>query len=116
MLTIDRFDRNQRWMIGIGVLAFVAIVVLVQILRSYPQIGQDEEVYKTVDALFTALNSRDTQRLSDCEQRLRSFRESGSLSISAAKNLDAIIKKARTGEWQTSAHKLYDLILAQRRS
>ena len=115
MATTDLFDRNRLATIVLGILAVVAIVFLMQFLRSHPQVGADEEVFKTVDALFTALTSRDNQRLSDCEQRLQSYRDAGTLPSSAAKKLDGIIKQARAGEWEASVRKLYDFMLAQRR-
>lgn len=115
METIDRIDRNRLATIVLGILAIAAIVLLTQFLRSQPQFGADEEVFKTVDALFTALTSRDNQRLSDCEQRLQTYRAAGTLPSSAAKKLDGIVKQARSGEWEASARKLYDFMLAQRR-
>jgi hypothetical protein len=112
---IDRIDRNRLASILVALTAFAAGAFFVQYLRSCPQIGSDEEVSKTIDALFTALTSKDVQRLSDCEQRLQSYREAGDLPHSAAANLEGMIKQARAGEWESSARILYDFILAQRR-
>ena len=93
-------------------------VVLVLIVRSRmvpPQIGTDENVFKTVDALFTSLTSRDQRRLDDCQRLLESYRQAGTLPESAAKQIAGIIKLARTEKWDDAAKKLYDLMLAQRR-
>ena len=79
------------------------------------QIGTDDEVFKTVDALFTAITSKNSQRLDECEQRLKTARDEGKLSSRAAANLEAIIVAARAGGWDGSARRLYHFMLAQRR-
>jgi len=101
-------------MIG-GGLVLVATVWIVRFWMSHPQIGTEEHVFQTVDALFTALNSRDSKRLADCEQRLHDYQEDGSLPDAAANSLESIIRQARSGQWEPSAHRLYDFMLAQRR-
>ena len=110
---------SERWterpvLIGGGLL-LAASVWLARLWMSAPQIGTEDHVFQTVDALFTALTSRDTQRLADCEQRLHDYRDEGSLPDAAANSLDSIIKQARSGQWEPSAHRLYDFMLAQRR-
>lgn len=112
---IDRIDRNRFATMLLAVAAFAAGALVVQYLRFTPQLGMDEEVFKTVDALFTAITSKNVQRLNDCEQRLKSAREEGKLNSSAAAKLGTIIGAARAGEWEGSARKLYTFILAQRR-
>jgi hypothetical protein len=97
-----------------AVLAVVGTVLLLRILNSQPQMGSDPEVFKTVDALFTALTSRDPNRLDDCERRLNSYREAGQLAPAAAKILDRVVEQAREGEWEPAARRLYDFMLAQR--
>jgi hypothetical protein len=113
---IDRIGRNRIVSLLIAVTAFAAVAYCVQYLRSYPQMEADEEVFKTVDALFTALNSKNIQRLNDCEQRLRKYSDEGNLASSASRNLEGIIERARAGEWENSSQTLYDFILAQRRT
>ena len=108
-------DRNRHVAIGLGILIVIGTVLFVRNLRAYSQIGPNPEVTKTVDALFTALNSKDKLRLSDCDQRLRTFRLAGTLPTSAANQLDAIIRRAESGQWEESARTLYSFILAQRR-
>ncbi len=98
-----------------GLTAIVAVVVLLQSLKSPPQIGTDEEVFATVDALFTALTSRDDSRLDDCEERLLAFREADQLPAKAAEYLDAVIQQARSGQWEAAAKRLYDFMYRQRR-
>src|SRR5262245_27365058 len=80
-----------------------------------PQMGADEEVFKTVDALFTAVRAHDDNLLGQCEQRLRTLKEAGKLPGNAADYLDRIIVNARGGRWEAAAEKLYDFMSAQRR-
>ena len=111
---IDRINRNRIATFLIATVAFAAGALIVQYLRSFPQLEANEEVLKTVDALFTALTSKNSQRLNDCDQKLKKFRDDGSVSSSAAKKLDAIIQRARAGEWEASSKTLYEFILGQR--
>ena len=115
MEIIDRLQRNRLATILIAIVSFVCAAAVYQYLRTSPQIGPNEEVFKTVDALFTALTTKDLQRLSDCESRLQADLESGALPSAAAKNLDGIIQRARAGKWDASADTLYQFILDQRR-
>ena len=76
---------------------------------------RDEGVFRTVDALFTAVTAKDQKRLADCELRLRGYRESGKLPSAAASELDAIIRKANSGAWLPAAERLYAFMNGQRR-
>ena len=80
-----------------------------------PRMAADDEVYKAVDALFTAVNAHDEKHLGQCEQQLRTFRSAGRLSGKASDYLDSIINTAREGRWQPAAEQLYDFMKAQRR-
>jgi|SRR5262245_51807143 len=84
--------------------------------RSQPQLAPSDEVFKTVDALFTAVTAHDSQRLADCQQRLAKYKDRGSLPAAAAQHLDRIISLAQSGEWTTAAHRLYDFMQAQKRN
>ena len=112
MATTDR-SRQPLVLVGLGVVALV--VVLVLSLRSPPQMGPDEEVFTTVDALFTAVTAKQELLLADCERRLLEYRKLGKLPANAAKSLDRIIAKARSGRWEPAAEELYDFMRAQRR-
>jgi hypothetical protein len=80
-----------------------------------PQIGTDERVFNTVDALFTALTTKDTKRLERCASRLAEHRREGRIPEESAELLDSIVAEARRGEWKTAAERLYDTMLSQRR-
>jgi len=83
--------------------------------RSPPQIPPSDEVFRTVDALFTAVTAHDEKRLADCEQRLGKYKAAGSLPAAAAKRIDGVIATARSGQWDSAARRLYDFIHGQRR-
>jgi hypothetical protein len=83
--------------------------------RSQPQLASSDEVFQTVDALFTAVTAHDSQRLSDCQQRLARHQDRGALPLAAAQRLDRIISLAQSGDWTTAAHRLYDFIQGQKR-
>lgn len=100
---------------ALGVLSATLVVVVLLGLRPQPQMGADEDVFNTVDALFTAVTARDPKRLGDCEKRLRQYREAGKLPEAAAKVLDGVIGTARSGEWRPAAERLYTFMEAQRR-
>lgn len=105
---------DRRWIVALGLLAVVAGILLYRNFSGPPQIGSDEEVNKTVDALFTAMTTKDKQRLDDCEQRLKSYEESGRLPAKPARQLYSMIKQARDGQWEPAARRLYPFIYGQR--
>jgi len=104
----------RRLSIGIGMISLLLIGVAIYWLRPTPQLGADEEVLRTVDALFTAVTGRNDKALTQCEKRLRVYREAGKLPTPAADTLDSVINQARGGRWEPAATRLYAFILAQR--
>ena len=78
--------------------------------------GADDDVFKTVDALFTAVNMKDEAKLAQCERRLHAYRDAGKLPKSSAEYLDGVIAKARAGSWDSATERLYEFMLAQRRT
>ncbi len=115
MANSDASPRSRMFLILCGLATVVAVVVLVQTFKAPPQIGTDEEVFMTVDALFTALTSRDDSRLDACEERLVAFREANQLPAKAADYLDSVIQQAHCGQWEPAAKRLYDFMYRQRR-
>jgi hypothetical protein len=114
MPTIDLSDYRHRFSVVASAVAIVCTIFVARSLLARPQIGADHEVFKAVDALFTAINSKDQQRVDDCQIRLQEFRRAGKLPAPAARRLESIIAQAEKGHWQASAKTLYDFMLAQR--
>lgn len=99
---------------GLGLVTIAAVVALILWNRT-PQLGTDEEVFRTVDALFTAVTARDEKLLAQCEQRLKAHRDAGRLPADAADRLDGVIAKAHSGSWGPAAERLYDFMKSQKR-
>ena len=99
----------------VGIVSLVAILIVTHYWNRPPQMGTSEEVFNTVDALYTAVRNQDDKRMGECEARLKGYREAGKLPESAANALDAIVRKARSGAWETAVARLYEFMLAQRR-
>jgi hypothetical protein len=106
--------RRAAWVV-LGVLLAGLAVVLVLRLRTPPQMGPDDAVFRTVDALYTAVRNHDEPRLTQCARRLAAHRNEGKLPRDAADYLDGVITTARGGGWDPAARRLYDFMLAQRR-
>lgn len=106
---------RRKLIVGIGgFLAVAGVAWLVWSRIPPPQLKADEQVFTTVDALFTALTSRDSKRLEDCERRLKAYHEEGRTSDAVAAKLDGIIQEARGGKWEPAAKRLYEFMLGQR--
>jgi hypothetical protein len=81
-----------------------------------PQVGGDKESLQVVEALYTAVGSRNTTRLAQCQEQLHTLRDEGKLPRRAADYLDGLISSARGGNWKGATHKLFAFMRAQRRS
>ena len=110
----QRAERIGWYLLG-GLLLLVVSIFLYRYLSRPPQMGSSDEVFGTVDALYTAVRSRDEKRLGHCEQRLHAYRDRGQLPKQAATALDSIIDHARSGAWEKAAEQLYQFMLVQRR-
>lgn len=106
-------DRRGAWIIGACVIVLSVVGYQVWGRWPPPQLKTDEQVFTTVDALFTALTARDSTRLADCERRLQAYHAEGRISDAVADRLGAIIEDARDGNWEPAAHALYDFISGQ---
>jgi hypothetical protein len=113
-MATDIGSLDRKWVSALSGLLIIALVVLFQSFSRPPQIGTDDEVRKTVDALFTAVTTKDLQRLDDCDNRLKACRTDGRLPGKAARQLNTIIQQARGGHWDPAAKRLYDFIYGQR--
>ncbi len=108
-------SRRSRVALGTGTAGAVLALSIWSCWSSPPAMGDDEEVAKSIDALFTAITAHDGKRLGDCEKRLLWFKESGQLPLPAADYLDHVIHNARAERWESAARSLYDFMRAQRR-
>ena len=112
----DDTRRRDRILLGaVGVVGLVLVVLVMLSLRSPPQMGTSEQVFNTVDALYTAVRNDDLKRIDECQVRLRGYRKAGKLPPDAADKLDRIIATAKSGAHQSAAESLYAFMLGQRR-
>jgi len=79
-----------------------------------PQLGGDERVLTAADALLTAVSSRDTKLLDQCEANINAMRQAGELSEPAHEYLTRIVAEARGGNWKSARERLVGLVRAQR--
>jgi hypothetical protein len=114
-LTQVRIDRNRIVLGAVAVLVAIGVAIVLIGQRRPPQMGADQRVFHTVDALYTAVKSQDLTRLGECERRLHDYRDAGTLPAAAAARLDGVIGTAKSGGWQSAAESLYDFMLGQRR-
>ena len=108
---------QRRAMVAIAAVACLTLVaaILYFTLRQPPQMGSDEEVFRAVDALFTAVTARNEKLLEQCDNRLKALKSSGKLPATASEHLDEIIATARAGHWRPAAERLYRFMQVQRR-
>ncbi len=110
-------NRRNQWLLAvIGVLVMVIAGRVWLGLRAPPQLPPDAEVFKTVDALFTAVTAHSETHLAACEQRLAAYQQRGLLPAAAAKRLETVIATARAGDWREAAERLYEFMQGQRRA
>lgn len=115
-LATEGVSRNTVAALVLGGLAAAAgVAALVAYLARPPQMGTDPDVFRTVDALYTAVRMKDEGKLGQCESRLREYRAAGKLPAGPADHLDGVIATARGGRWEAAAETLYDFMAAQRR-
>ena len=107
-------ERLARWALGLLIVGGL-LYVAASLWNRPPQMGPSEDVFKTVDALYTAVTSHNDGRLAQCEKRLAALKEKGELPDSAASALTSIINRAKSGDWQRASTQLYAFMLAQRR-
>ena len=98
-----------------GLTAFIALFLCWNYFKRPPQMGADAGVFKTVDALFTAVNAHDEKLIAQCQQRLHSMKANGKLPLDAAGYLDDIIQTANNRQWQEAGQSLYKFMEIQRR-
>lgn len=108
----------RRTKVAAGLLGLLAVAIGVGFywFGGPPQMNGDDDVFRTVDALFTAIRASDERLVEDCQRRLRAYGEQGRLSRPAAAYLDDLIALARDGNRRLAAERLYQFMKGQRRS
>lgn len=94
---------------GIGLLL---LAIAVAGCGRTPQVLEDEAVFKELDAMFTALNSRKVELVEDCRKRFSVLNQEQRLSDAGYQAIDRIAARGVAGEWQPAAEELYRFIRA----
>ena len=100
-----------------GFIAFLLVLVIAWGWMNWtrvPQFEASEQALKTIDALFTAINSHDEKRLETCKTQLDKYTSNGKLSHQAMTELAKCCDQAKSGSWEDAARRLYRIIESQR--
>ena len=82
---------------------------------SEPQIGANKQVFKGVDALYTAVSLKDRKLVDQCAAELKRLFAAGSVPENASRTLDAIMAEARDGKWEPAQQRLQRFMEGQHR-
>src|SRR5262245_1035512 len=102
-------ERNQemRRLAVLGAMAALAVIGC-----GSPQIGPDDEAFKTVDALYTAISLRDPAQTERCAKTLTALHDTGRLPDNAYRRLETIITRAHgdPSSWEKARVALRDFM------
>ncbi len=97
--------------------SIIAIAVIVawgwMSWNAVPNFKANGDALKTIDALFTAINSRDVNRVASCRASLVKHTSSGQLNPAAMIELSNCCDQASSGGWENAARRLYRMIEKQ---
>jgi len=80
------------------------------------QMGSDPEVFRAVDALYTAVTRRRTPLLEQCAANVEKLRAADKIPEAAYAELNGIIERARDGDWKPAADRLHWFMRGQKRT
>jgi len=80
-----------------------------------PQVLEDEAAFGELDALYTAVTTKRTDLLKDCQQRITKLHDEKRMSDAGYDEIQAITSLAEEGEWTPAAERLYTFMRAQRK-
>lgn len=107
---------NRNAVLVFGLIAGILLVVWIwSIWCRPPQMGPDPVVFKTMDALYTAVRNQDMVQVDACDKKLVALQQEGKFPPTAHQRLTDIIRQAKDGDWQPAAQALYQVMLAQKR-
>ena len=101
--------------VGVFTLAFFFLALGCGGCGGPPQIGEDRDTFKTVDALYTAVSLRDLKLVGQCETKLKELRDASRIPEGAFSSLGSIISEARDGKWEPALEHLSTFMEGQRR-
>ena len=105
-----KFVRYLSWTI----LMIFVFVTFTWLWSGVPQLKYDDQVFRSLDAMFTAVTARSNSKLNDCGHRLETLHDEGRIPEAAWNRISKCRELAHRGEWDTAARSLYQLIESQR--
>ena len=106
-------SNRTRWLV---LLAGFVVLILVWGWANWttvPKFEASDKALKTIDALFTAINSHDDKRVASCKNQLEVHSNNGELSHQAKIELNKCCELAVSGSWESAAQRLYRIIEKQ---
>lgn len=79
-----------------------------------PAMGDDREVFTTIDALYTGISLRDATQVDRCARTLDQLKEAGRLPVEAHEAISRLVAQSRDGQWETAQSDLRRFMLDQR--
>ncbi len=71
-----------------------------------PQLGSNEQAFKSADALWTAVCAKQPKLVDDAYSRLKQLHADGELSDDAFAVLDGVVSKADAADWAAAQKQL----------
>ena len=108
--------RNPKTITTLSLISLILISGLSIRGCSTPQVLENENVYSSLDALWTAVTSRKLDRVQDVTNDLIQLRDDGELSKAGWNAIKPILQQALAEKWEPAAHNLKKFINAQRKA
>lgn len=108
---------DSRYLVAvIGVVTSLLIGLTYWAWTDTPQLADDDDVYASLDALFTAVTARREPLIVNCESKLVVLHSEGKIPEQAWTRISHVIELAKAGQWESSARELYTFIERQKRT
>src|SRR5437588_5108633 len=78
-----------------------------------PQLGEDRDTFKAVDALYTAVSLRDLKLVGQCEAKLKGLHDASRIPEDVFSSLESIIAEAKDGKWEPAQERLSNFMEGQ---
>lgn len=115
MRAVERQVNKDMHLTYVRQFALITCVVIVCGCGTPPQVVDDPECFKAVDALWTSLTAKRPDLLEKSSAELVRLRDAGKLSPAGWRALEPIVAGGRAAKWTDAARDLNDFIRGQRR-
>jgi len=91
-------------------------LLLVPVGCRQPQVLNNDDAFRQLDALWTAISARRPEMIRQCRDGLTQLHRDQKLSDAGWKVVEGILTQAEQGDWTNAALRLKKLIRGQRRA